>query len=76
MAMLTYDEVKNKASTLRAMTSLDREEFEALAVAFGEVWNHQQEQAGREAWKGGRPPELRTIEQKLFFILFYLTRQS
>jgi hypothetical protein len=37
MAILSYDEVKDKASTLRAMTSLDREEFEALAVVFGQV---------------------------------------
>ena len=59
MAILTYEEVKDKASTLRAMTSLDREEFEALAVVFGEAWNHQEEQAGREASTGGRPPQLR-----------------
>lgn len=72
MAILTYADVKEKASTLRAMTSLDREEFEALAVVFGEVWNHQEEQAGREASTGGRPPQLRAIEEKLFFILFYL----
>ena len=59
MAILTYEEVKDKASTLRAMTSLDREEFEALAVVFGEAWNHQEELAGREASTGGRPPRLR-----------------
>jgi hypothetical protein len=72
MAILTYDEVKDKASTLRAMTSLDRDEFEALAVTFGETWAQQEEQAGREASKGGRPPQLKGIEEKLFFILFYL----
>lgn len=72
MGILTYDEVKGKASTLRAMTSLDREEFERLVVAFDVAWDEQQEQAGKDASKGGRPPELRTVEQKLFFILFYL----
>ena len=72
MAILTYDEVKDKASTLRAMTSLDRDELEALAVTFGETWAQQEEQAGREASKGGRPPPLKGIEEKLFFILFYL----
>jgi hypothetical protein len=72
MAILTYDEVKDKASTLRAMTSLDREEFETLAVVFGHVWDEQEEAAGKDASKGGRPPELRTLEQRLFFILFYL----
>ena len=70
MAILTYDEVKDKASTLRAMTSLDREEFETLAVVFGHVWDEQEEAAGKDASKGGRPPELRTLEQRLFFILF------
>ena len=48
-----------RISTLGAMTSLDREEFEALAVVFGEAWNHQEELAGREASTGGRPPRLR-----------------
>ena len=37
MAILTYEDVKDKASTLRAMTSLDRDEFEALAVTFRPV---------------------------------------
>ena len=54
------------------MTSLDREEFERLAVAFGAAWDEQQEQAGKDASKGGRPPELRTVEQRLLFLLFYL----
>ena len=69
MAILTYADVKDKASTLRAMTSLDREEFEALAVGLGAVWNHLEEQAGREASTGGRPPPLRAIEEELLFIL-------
>jgi hypothetical protein len=72
MGILTYDDVKDKASTLRAMTSLDREEFERLAVVFGAVWDEQQEQAGKDAAKGGRPPALKTVEEKLLFILFYL----
>jgi hypothetical protein len=37
MAILTYDDVKDKASTLRAMTSLEQEEFEQLAG--GDVWD-------------------------------------
>ena len=72
MAILTYQEVKDKASTLRAMTSLEREEFEALAVAFGEVWAEQEHKAGRVASNGGRPAQLKAIEEKLLFILFYL----
>ena len=61
MAILTYEDVKDKASTLRAMTSVDREEFEALAVAFGEVWAQQERRAGREASTGGRPAQLRVL---------------
>ena len=72
MAILTYQGVKDKASTLRAMTSLEREEFEALAVAFGEVWAEREQQAGRLASNGGRPAQLKAIEEKLLFILFYL----
>jgi len=72
MAILNYEEVKNKGRTLKAMTSLDREEFEQLAEFFGQVWDEQQKQAGYDAAQGGRPPVLNTIEQKLFFILFHL----
>lgn len=72
MAILTYDDVKDKASTLRAMTSLEREEFEQLAVTFERVWDAQQAQANKGVSKGGRPAVLRTVEQKLLFILFYL----
>lgn len=72
MTILKYDDVKEKASTLRALTSLDREEFEKLCVAFGETWERHQQATGHVASKGGRPPQLGTIEDKLLFILFYL----
>jgi hypothetical protein len=35
MAILKYGEIQDKASTLRAMTSLDRAESNRLAEAFG-----------------------------------------
>lgn len=72
MAILNYEEVKTKARTLKAMTSLDRAEFEQLAEVFGSVWGEQQRQAGYDAAQGGRPPALKSMEQKLFFILFHL----
>lgn len=72
MAILNYHEVKDKASTLRAMTSLDRAEFDTLAEVFGQAWAEHQQQAGRNNAKGGRPEQLQGIEEKLFFILFYL----
>jgi hypothetical protein len=72
VTILKYDDVKEKASTLRAMTSLERDEFEALGVVFGETWERHQQAAGHEASKGGRPAQLAAIEDKLLFILFYL----
>ena len=72
MAIIKYDDVKEKPSTLRAMTSLDREEFEELCVTFGEAWERQRQAAGYDPSQGGRPPQLAAIEDKLLFILFYL----
>lgn len=72
MATMKYDEVKEKARTLRAMTSLDRAEFEALCMVFDETWERHRQAIGHEASKGGRPPRLAAIEDKLLFILFYL----
>ncbi len=72
MAILTYDGIKNKESTFRAMTSLDRDEFEDLCIFFREAWNEQAEKEGRDPSKGGRKPKLDNMEDRLFFILFYL----
>lgn len=72
MAILKYDEVKEKPSTLQAMTSLNREEFEELCVVFSEAWERHRQAMGYNASKGGRPAQLAAIEDKLLFILFYL----
>lgn len=72
MAILKYDDVKEKPSTLQAMTSLNREEFEGLCVVFSEAWERHRQGAGYVASKGGRPAQLAAIEDKLLFILFYL----
>ena len=69
---LNYDGVKDKPATLIAMTSLYRSEFEELCRAFGEVWNEHTHQNERDPSKGGRKPILKTMEDRLFFILFYL----
>ena len=70
--MVKYDDVKEKPSTRRAMTSLEREEFEELCVGFGEAWERHRQAVGYDASPGGRPPQLAVIEDKLLFILFYL----
>lgn len=75
--MFTYDKVKNKPRLLRAMTSLDRAEFEELLKSFQAAWEayvketspsnqNRQRQPG-----GGRKPALLTIADKLLFILYY-----
>jgi Helix-turn-helix of DDE superfamily endonuclease len=72
VAIVKYDDVKEKPSTLRALTSLEREEFEELRVVFGEAWERHRQAVGYDASQGGRPPQLAAIEDKLLFILFYL----
>jgi hypothetical protein len=65
--LLNYHEVKQKPNVLIAMTGLTAEEFEKLVILFQEAWDQERK------YKGGRKPTiLSTIEDKLFFILFYL----
>lgn len=72
MAILTYDDVKDKEVAFRAMTSLDKKEFEELCIFFKEAWDEQAEREGRDPSKGGRKSKLNSTEDRLFFILFYL----
>ncbi len=67
--MLTYEELKGKPKTLRAMTSLKPSEFDALLIPFTAAW---EEAAGTDPSKGGRPPVITAISDRLLFILFYL----
>lgn len=70
--ILTYDSVKEKPATLRAMTSLNRNEFEWLCVSFSRVWEEETRQSERDVSRGGRNPILKSHEDRLLFILFYL----
>lgn len=67
--MLCYEELKHKPKTLRAMTSLRPSEFDALLVDFTTAWN---EEVGSDPSKGGRPPVIAAMADRLLFILFYL----
>ncbi|MBU1262735.1 transposase family protein [bacterium] len=75
--MLSYDQIKDKSRILRACTSLDREEFEKLLVAFQKAWetyiqnNYINGKKRQREYGGGRKPTLLTIKDKLLFILFY-----
>jgi hypothetical protein len=70
--MLSYEDIKHKPKTMMAMTSLSRSEFDRLLGDFTKAWD---EEAGRELMdpsKGGRPPTIKGMEDRLLFILFYL----
>ena len=70
--ILDYEGVKDKPKTLRAMTSLDQSEFEEVCGVFSEVWDEHTHQHDQDPAKGGRKPILKTTQDRLFFILFYL----
>lgn len=75
--MFTYDQIKNKPQLLRAMTSLDPAEFEALLPSFQAAWEAYVPETSpspqpRQRQPGaGREPVLRTLADKLLFILYY-----
>jgi len=54
--MLTYQDIKQKPTTLKAMTSLSRSEFDELLGVFATAWEEQADGRLRDASKGGRPP--------------------
>lgn len=71
--MLTFSQIKDNPVVLRSMTSLDLNEFEYLCVAFGEAWKIYFGREKNSEYTGrGRPPTLKTLEDNLLFILFYL----
>ena len=72
MSILNYKDAKGKPAALIAMTSLNRNEFEKLCIYFCDAWNAKIESEGRDPSGCGRKPRLTTMEDKLFFILFYL----
>ncbi len=75
--MLSYHTLKEKPRVLRALTSLDPDEFETLLIPFEQAWEAyvtqhvRPKKARKRRYGGGRKPHLLTIEDKLLFILFY-----
>jgi len=57
---------------LKALTGLKREEFLRLAVVFGKNIEEVFKETRKVALNLGRPFVLKTAEEKLFFILFYM----
>jgi hypothetical protein len=75
--MLTYNELKNNPSKFLSLTSLEVEEFDALLPSFKQAWDA--DVAKRIASKprqrkpgGGRKATLKSLEDKLLFILVYV----
>lgn len=76
MIMVNYDEAKNKPKAFRALTGLDRAEFEQLLKFFEVAYCRDREplisnEQRQRKPGGGRSAVLSTMEDKLFFILFY-----
>jgi hypothetical protein len=75
--VLTYETLKKRPKKLLALTGLARREFEALLPAFAEALSAAQEESKPKPRKrqraagAGRKPGLRTVEDKLLFILVY-----
>jgi hypothetical protein len=75
--MISLEDAQRTDRLMRATTSLTVAEFEALAGRLESVWAAQcarQTLGGQERQRqpgGGRKSALATVEQKLFFILFY-----
>lgn len=79
---LTYEKIKNNPQVLISLTTLRREEFEALSEFFEQFWqNHIQrytlEGKPRNRKTGVRSDTvLRTAEDRLLFILYHLKGNS
>ena len=73
MADYSYEAVKIKAKTFRAMTGLDVNEFARLLPHFRKAYaNHLIIDGCSSETKRGHPGNLQTLEDKLIFILYYL----
>lgn len=75
--MLTYAKLKTKPKELLALTGLARREFDEVLPAFAQALAAAEARAKpkpkqrQRAPGGGRKPGLRTVEDKLLFILVY-----
>lgn len=70
--MFSFETAKLENNTFLSLTSLTVSEFEELLVPFSKNCNDISKRATRDPRLGGRPPALAKMEDRLFFILFYL----
>jgi hypothetical protein len=71
MKLFSYESARKFEKQFLSMTTLTIQEFDKLSITFGECWSEYKKINERDIKKGGRPPILATIKDKLFFILFY-----
>jgi hypothetical protein len=72
--MLNIERALENDRLLRAVTGLNRKAFDQLCEVFGAAYQEELEgeaKPRKRARGGGRKARLRSIEAKLFFILFY-----
>ncbi|CAG0967853.1 hypothetical protein ANRL3_01302 [Anaerolineae bacterium] len=72
MKLFSYQSAKENKKAFKTMTSLTVGEFDALCPVFSECWNTHTKQHEKDPAKGGRKPLLKTPEDRLLFILYYL----
>ena len=75
--MLSYDQMKDNPKVLLAFTGHTPAEFEVLLGAFSQAWDQlaqkrQAKQKRKRRAGGGRKAHLKTMADRLLFILFYL----
>lgn len=72
MKLFSYESIKQHKAMFISLTGLTVKEFDELCVSFGATWNEYTKQHEKDPRKGGRPYALDVMEDRLFFILFYL----
>jgi hypothetical protein len=75
--MLSYDRLAQHPQAFRAFTGLDHSEFATLLPAFARAWEdyihhtHIAKKKRKRRYGAGRKSRLRSLEEKLLFILVY-----
>lgn len=75
--MISYTKLKTKPRVFRTLTGLSLREFEKLLPDFEQSWTdyiwerHIQGKERKRQYGGGRIPHLKSLEDKLLFILVY-----
>src|SRR6266508_5454979 len=68
-SMLSYDTVRERPNQFLACTGLTVDEFDILLRSFSQGWDEYRKK--HYVNSGGGKPKLPSVDDKLFFILFY-----